>query len=328
MVNQIFVYESDTYCPYSNLAMEEYFLYCIPDNACLLYLWQNNNTVVIGQNQNPFAQCDMNVLRQRQIKIARRLSGGGAVYHDKGNLNYTFIAKKNNYSVSKNLDIVISALQNFGIEAVKGGRNDIEFQQKKISGNAFYNKGDYCYHHGTLLINSNLDMMQQVLKVDTKKWQNKGIDSVRRRVENISSWNKNIIVQDVKEQLKKSFKRAYSDAAEKEIFDIEKKETELLKEKYASCEWIWGKEVPCTLMLQERYFWGDVSIHLDIEGGEIRNAKLFSDSLEVDIFSQIAGLLKARKLTKEGLKPVVKEIADKENSVIVHDVMTLIMNNI
>ena len=148
MVTKLIYIESDQVNPYKNLAVEEYLLLHCEPQECILYLWQNQNTVVIGRNQNAWKECKVESLEENGGHLARRLSGGGAVYHDLGNLNFTFLVNKDEYSLEKQLQVIINAMGRLGLKAEKSGRNDILIDGKKFSGNAFYEQEKHCYHHG------------------------------------------------------------------------------------------------------------------------------------------------------------------------------------
>ena len=147
MVTKLTYIESDQVNPSKNLAVEEYLLLHCEDKECILYLWQNQNTVVIGRNQNAWKECKVTKLEEENGHLARRLSGGGAVYHDLGNLNFTFLVNKDEYSLEKQLQVIINAMGRLGLKAEKSGRNDILIDGKKFSGNAFYEQEKHCYHH-------------------------------------------------------------------------------------------------------------------------------------------------------------------------------------
>ena len=325
MVKRIFFIESDTFNPYKNLAIEEYLMIHVPEDAIILYLWQNENAVVIGQNQNPFTQCNLRNFRKYKANMARRLSGGGAVYHDKGNLNYTFVAQRKNFSIYKNIEIVLSLLDFFCVQAEKNGRNDIEYCKRKISGNAFYNKGECCFHHGTILVDCNLIKMQEILTVDPQKWSNKGIESVRSRVVNISEINHSITVDKIKKQFKNFFRKTYADASIDKLY-INEKEIEKLQQKYQSEEWIWGKDIPCSLEIQDRFVWGDFCACIGVEGDVIKDARIYSDSLVVEIFPKIAQALEGRKWNKNDVKNALLMI-ETENNEIIGDIVRLLIEH-
>ena len=143
MIKKLLIYISEDYNPYENLAKEKLLLDGVTEDEMLLYLWQNKNTVVVGKNQNAYAECPVELLKKEGISLARRLSGGGAVFHDLGNLNFTFISSSENQSTENNLKIIALACKMAGIETSVSGRNDILAMGRKFSGNAFYNSKLY-----------------------------------------------------------------------------------------------------------------------------------------------------------------------------------------
>ena len=177
MINNIAVYESTTYDPYYNLALEKYLLESVTPDTCILYLWQNENTVVIGRNQNPWAECSVSCLEEDHVKLARRLSGGGAVFHDLGNLNFTFLVSEENYDLDRQLSVIEAMCHTFKISAERSGRNDILVEGKKFSGNAFYNSKGRSYHHGTLLVNADMQKMPRYLNPSKAKLAAKDTDT-------------------------------------------------------------------------------------------------------------------------------------------------------
>ena len=195
--------------PYRNLAVERYLLEHTPAGSVTLYLWQNKNTVVIGRNQNPWAECNMTQLRRDGGHLVRRLSGGGAVYHDSGNLNFTFLTDARTYNLARQLEVIIGALKSLGINAEKSGRNDILVDGRKVSGNAFYTSGGKKYHHGTLLIDVKTDEMAKYLTVSPLKLQAKGVSSVKSRVLNLKEVCPSLTVPVLQNALVRSFAEIY-----------------------------------------------------------------------------------------------------------------------
>ncbi|HOV70336.1 MAG TPA: lipoate--protein ligase family protein, partial [Clostridia bacterium] len=154
--------------PHQNLAFEEYLFETADEDTATMYLWTNASTVVIGRNQNPWRECKVELLEKDGGKLSRRTTGGGAVYHDLGNLNFSFIMSKEAYSVQRQLGVIIEAVRSLGIDAEFSGRNDILACGRKFSGNAFAVRKNGALHHGTLLINADMDMLTHYLTVSEK----------------------------------------------------------------------------------------------------------------------------------------------------------------
>ncbi|MGC4020145.1 MAG: lipoate--protein ligase [Muricomes sp.] len=200
MIDEIMYIESGQTDPYENLAVEEYLLNQCKENQCILYLWQNRRTIVIGRNQNAWKECLVEKLENEGGHLVRRLSGGGAVYHDTGNLNFTFLVRKENYDVDRQLEVILKAVRKLGVHAEKSGRNDILAEGKKFSGNAFYEKSGRCYHHGTLMLNVDIGDLSKYLTVSKEKLQSKGVDSVKSRVTNLKEFAPDITLDALKKK--------------------------------------------------------------------------------------------------------------------------------
>lgn len=291
---------SRSYDPWYNLGLEEYFLNNVSDDEIIMYLWQNNNTVVIGKNQNPWKECRLKELEEDGGKLARRLSGGGAVYHDLGNLNFTFIMKNNHYNLENQLNIIISSLKNLGINAEFTGRNDITVSGRKISGNAFYFTDDASLHHGTLLVNSDIDKLSQYLKVSKEKIVSKGIESVKSRVVNLSNINPDITTESLKNSLINTFKTIYGDSNEL-VMDFSNTQVDELYKKYSSWDWLYGETPDFDITMENRFQWGEIEIALKIDGGNISNAKVYSDAMNYHIIESLAESLKGIVFSKKSI---------------------------
>lgn len=327
-VNKCFIIEADDTCPYKNLALEETLLYSVPEDVQVLYLWQNKDSVVIGQNQNPYAECDVDFAQEHSVWIARRMSGGGAVYQDLGNLNYTFLSRKKDYSFARNIKIILSALESLYLPAKVSGRNDILIDSKKISGNAFYHSGDCCLHHGTLLIQTDLQKMEHVLKVDKMKWESKGINSVRSRVENLCFWNKNMTVDKVKAQFKKSFRMAYADANFKTALHIDPEVLNRTEQRYRSEQFIWKREIPADLTLKKHFTWGNVVLLLELSGRKIKQAQIFTDALDIEWINWLKQQLQNQDITKLNAQSLYFKTENLRQRNIVEEVLAFIDQNI
>lgn len=280
MIRGIALYESGSTDPYYNLALEQHLLESAQDR-CILYLWQNENTVVIGRNQNPWKECRTTLLSQEGGHLARRLSGGGAVFHDLGNLNFTFLMPQADYDLDRQLSVIREAVCSLGIPAEKSGRNDILANGRKFSGNAFYKNGRQAYHHGTLLVDADMEKLNRYLSPSKAKLQAKGVDSVRSRVVNLKELEPEITVAALKEALIRSFGQIYG-LPTRQLADeeLDPQRLEALTQRNQSWEWNYGHKLPFTFECEERFPWGSLNIQLQIDRGIIRQAKVYSDAMD------------------------------------------------
>lgn len=322
--------------PYENLALEEYLLLNVMPNEVILYLWQNENTVVIGKNQNCFKECKTDLLKQDGGHIARRLSGGGAVFHDLGNLNFTFLAKQENYDVSRQLDVILNAVNSYTLDAKKTGRNDITIGNMKFSGNAFYKNGDRCYHHGTLLIVVDMQKLSKYLNVSAEKLQSKGVSSVKSRVTNLSEFNPNITIESMKKRLIFSFGEVYAlSPAEIDAVKIEADSAEIkrLCDKFSSDAVIFGNDnkrsiTSCTYEVKRRFEWGDIEILLETNKSKVVSADVYSDSMDFSFVEQLKGALTGCDFSSKALADKIKLIPlhDELSSLMSEDIISLIIS--
>ena len=288
MIQTLTTYESMTTDPYTNLAVEEYLTFHAEPGECILYLWQNAHTVVIGRNQNCWKECRVSELEADGGHLVRRLSGGGAVYHDLGNLNFTFCMRKEDADVDRQLQVIIEAVASFGLTAEKTGRNDIAINGQKFSGNAFFDSKGCYYHHGTLLLNVDTASMSRFLNPSKAKLQSKGVSSVRSRVVNLSSLCPHITVDTMKQAMFTAFSKVYGLPAVPLCADrLEQTDIQKGRERFSSDRWKYGPKIPFTNRLEQRFSWGEVNLDLHVNEGMITKALLSSDSMEADWFSDI-----------------------------------------
>lgn len=293
MIDHAAVYISENTEPYRNIALEEYLMETVPAGTCILYLWQNRNTVVIGRNQNCWKECRVKELEQDGGFLARRLSGGGAVFHDLGNLNFTFLVPKTDYDVDRQLEVILRAVSAAGIDAKKTGRNDIEADGRKFSGNAFYFNGPNAYHHGTLLIAADKEKAMRYLSVSAEKIRSKGVDSVRSRIVNLSELCPGLTVETIKRELVKAFGQVYGCAPRMmEESEIDRNRVEALRAKFASPDWLYGRNMPFQLKFSERFPWGEVEIRLNVQGKRIADADVSSDAMDEAFIARIPACLR------------------------------------
>ncbi len=288
MIHTLSTYQTTSTNPFHNLAIEEYLLHKVEPDECILYLWQNKNTVVIGRNQNSWRECKVEELEKNDGYLVRRLSGGGAVYHDLGNLNFTFLLQKENYDVAKQLQVIVKALETFGITATVSGRNDITVDGKKFSGNAYYHSGNSYYHHGTLLVRSDLDHMSHYLNVSAAKMSTNGVSSVRARVCNLGEINPEITIASLSKALIAALGEVYQGTPQalKEI-DFDQEKISKLEEKFTSWDWRFGRPIHFENECSARFSWGEIQFHFTVSSGLITDAKVFSDAMNTDLISLV-----------------------------------------
>lgn len=329
-IQKIYIIDTGMTDPYRNLALEEYMFDRLGQCEAVMFLWQNDNTVVIGQNQNAWAQCDIRAAREMGTRIARRRSGGGAVYHDMGNLNYTFITPDDPELTARDRSVVLSALRNSGVDAAVTGRNDIEAGGRKISGTAWYSGGGKLCHHGTLLISSDICKMDRVLRVDRSKWEDKGVDSVRSRVVTLNQINSGITVENMKSRLISAFREEYAgavcitaDDAEKITADDPEKFRALVR-RYSSELWIFGTEIKADLTLKRKFLWGLVEIQCRLSGDIIADIRVFSDSLDQEIIQETACRLCELRLCRRDIMEHMRELT--EHSQVADDIVGMLLD--
>jgi lipoate-protein ligase A len=299
---------SSNFDPWYNLALEEFLLKHVRKNEIILYLWQNDNTVVVGKNQNCWRECKCKELELSGGKLARRLSGGGAVYHDLGNLNFTFVMDKELYNLEKQLKVIIEALKKTGIEAEFSGRNDIIVKGKKFSGNAFYSTEKTALHHGTLLINSDFSKLATFLQVSKEKIQSKGVESVQSRVINLREINNSITLEEVIRNLKSSFIKLYGGNGEVKDINPFEEEIDSLYSKYSSWQWRYGGSPNFDISFQKRFSWGEIEICLNCKDGNVVETKVYSDAMDYEIITSISKKLNGIKFEMECIINRIREI--------------------
>lgn len=280
MIRKLTYIESSTTSPFENLAMEEYLLLRCEEDECILYLWQNERTVVIGKNQNPWKECYISRMQDDGVKLVRRLSGGGAVYHDLGNLNFSFILKSENYDVERQTRIIENAIKRPGIRVMCSGRNDILMDGKKVSGNAYFTQGEICCHHGTIMVNVDIEQMDRYLDVPKDKLKAKGINSVRSRVGNLKERLPELTVEEIKGTIRDAFEVMFGIKAYPMDGNRIRKETiDELGKKYVSWEWTYGRKSDFQKSIYNRFIWGSIEVLPQINEGKIMEVEILSDAL-------------------------------------------------
>lgn len=290
MIDSARILVTDRTDPHSNLALEEALMLSLPAGQALLYLWQNRHTVVIGAGQNAWAECRVALLEREGGVLARRSSGGGAVYHDMGNLNFSFIVPRADYDVSRQLRVILRAVRALGVDCQPSGRNDLTAADgRKFSGNAFRLLKDSALHHGTLLVNVDMGLIGRYLNVSADKLKAKGVKSVPSRVVNLSELSSSVTVDATLAAVIEAFCAEYG-AAPVERADGLPVDPELLA-RYGSADWNYGRPPEGDLTLSTRFAWGGVEINAAVEHGALRGVSVFTDAMDETLSQRLGALL-------------------------------------
>ncbi len=298
--------ETGSFDPAYNLAFEEYvFNHFLQGN--ILILWQNDNAVIVGRNQNTAQEIHAEFVERHSIRVIRRNTGGGAVYHDLGNLNYSFITD-DRASRSIFTEPVVQALRNLGLDAVASGRNDILVSGKKVSGTAQQVKNGRILHHGTLLFDSNSAMISGALTPDPEKFKSKSVKSVPSRVGNIRAFLKNDMdMAGFWAYLKQSLGRTEMNAGsltELAIAEIQK----LKQEKYDTWSWNFGHSPAFDRTAKKRFDSGTLQIGLTVKNGIITAIKIYGDFLGLRPVCIIEDALTGCPYRKDALEQALSAI--------------------
>ena len=268
--------------PYYNMAFDEYCLESLPIDEPIFFLWQNRPAVIVGYNQEVNTEVNLDYLKEKGIDLVRRVTGGGAVYHDLENLNYTIVGRSEDLErdYPEYAALMMKALQALGVPATLSGRNDILVDGKKVSGFAKRVCKNRLMVHGTLMYNVDVDVLTHVLNPSTTKLQSKGIASVRSRVTNLCNYLPELSdIQAFKNRLEEILSNNYSDAeyklSEADLANIQ----QLTDEKFATWEWNYGRSPKATLVHSARLACGTVEIHLTLAENRIASCRFGGDFL-------------------------------------------------
>lgn len=299
--------------PRINLAIEEYALKNLDINETYLLFYINEPSIIIGKNQNTLEEINTEYVEKNGIHVVRRLSGGGAVYHDLGNLNFSFITKDDGdsfHNFRKFTEPVVNALRKLGVNAELSGRNDLLAEGKKISGNAQFSTRGRMFSHGTLLFNSEMDHVVSALKVKKDKIESKGIKSIRSRVANISDFlQKKMNIEEFRALLLKSIFHSEEKIPEYVLTNNDwEKIHQLSKERYQNWEWNYGKSPKFNLQHSERFPVGSIDVRLEVNKGIIENSKIYGDFFGVGDVSDIEAALKGCRYEKNEIERTLESI--------------------
>ncbi|WP_414047074.1 lipoate--protein ligase [Macrococcus equi] len=290
-----FIHNNNINDPTINLAMEEYVLKHLPKDDSYFLFYVNEPSIIIGKNQNTFAEINQTYVDEKNIHVVRRISGGGAVYHDLGNLNFSFVTKADDdsfHNFKKFTMPIVEALNKLGVNAEMTGRNDLQVGERKVSGNAMFQSGDRMFSHGTLMLNSDIEEVVRSLTVSEKKLITKGIKSIRSRVANIQEFlDHQITMEEFKQTLLQSI---FDGPVEqyKLSEDDWKKIEQMSEEKYRNYDWNYGKNPKYNYEVKQKFPGGMLELKINVVKGMMDDIKIFGDFFGVGEVSEIETLLK------------------------------------
>lgn len=305
--------ESPSNDPAWNLALEEYvFSYMDPKEEYFM-LWQNHNTVVIGKNQNTIAEINTDYVKEKNITVVRRLSGGGAVYHDMGNLNFSFIAdaqNMNEINFKRFCQPVVQTLVSMGVPAEINGRNDMVIAGRKFSGNAQYTKNDRVLHHGTLLFCSDLGVVSAALNPNKAKLETKGIASVSSRVCNISEFlPAGVTLEQFRNQLTRNIMGTDEPVPYRFTQEDLDKIEQIRQSRYAQWDWNYGFSPRYRIQKECRIEGcGSLQLSMDVEKGCLKDIEFFGDFFDYGNLAELSALLRGCSIQQDHLSRQLQSI--------------------
>lgn len=315
MKTKLFLSESTN--PWFNLSFEEYLVNQVKEDEIYFYLWQNQHTVVIGKHQNPWREVRVAELEAESGKLARRLSGGGAVYHDLGNLNFTFVMHKKHENLPKQLNVILSAVKTLGVNAAFSGRNDILAEGRKFSGNAFYYGKNNYYHHGTVLVDVDMPNLGKYLNVSMKKLESKGVESVKSRVINLKEINPEITVDQIKIALRQAFELEYGALAQGEVHEVSENHAPIEAierfNHYASWEWRFGKSPDFEVTFDEKFSWGEVVLEIRTKNAKASEIQVFSDAMSTQFIDALKATFSKVRFDKTEMMEALNQMVVSES---------------
>ena len=298
---------------YENLARDELILNELAPGQVVLYLYVNAPAVIIGRNQNPYIECDMSKLEADGVRLARRISGGGAVYHDEGNLNYSFIAASDSYDEARQSAVLMNALKHFGIEAEKNGRNDLVLDGRKFGGMAFAQRGMNRLQHGTLLVSGDLNAMPRYLTPSKLKLEAKGVKSVRARVCNLNEFAPALSVEKLKTALYEAYEREYGKVTVYPFGARFVEAREKLTCERASRQWIMGESPSYDAEMEMRVDAGSFRLCFNIKNGKISACRVYSDCLNETLPPKLESSLQGLDFEARAMANAVRSLGEELN---------------
>ena len=318
-----YLYVSTSGDGWRNLAVDEYFLDTLDPDDMMLYFYVNKNAVIIGQGQNPWAECRLAEMDRDGVQLVRRITGGGAVFHDEGNLNFSFIAGEGRYDLERQFGLILNAVRALGIPCEFSGRNDLLADGRKFSGNAFCKRGAIRQHHGTLLISADMTRLQNYLNVDPRKLKPKGVKSVKSRVCNLNEFVPELRRDDMLEALKRAYAAEYGDYTELQTSQLDEAAIAPYYEKQKSDAWRLGVTPRFDLEIENRFPWGGLQMLLTLRHGEVSDISVYSDANDAELPGRVRAALLGAKFGSQPIAEALRAAGGQDMNDIAEYVLTL-----
>ena len=307
MISKLYVTESPSFFAPENLAAEAVLTSAVRPGELILYLWQNEKTVVIGKNQNAWKECRLEALLEDGGTLVRRQSGGGAVFHDLGNLNVSFCVSRVDEDIPRQTRVILRALRSMGVQAERTGRNDLEADGRKFSGHAVFRQGTACCHHATLMLKVDREALENYLRVSPLKLRSRGVESVRARVMNLADRYPNLTIPSLCAALKQALSEEYRLPAEPfprdaRLTEADREQMREMRIRFESWDWTFGRRIPFDLEEQARFPWGEADLQLHIEAGRIRDCRCYTDAMDPLWTEGMEEALKGIRFTPEEIR--------------------------
>ncbi|GHA45445.1 lipoate--protein ligase [Salinimicrobium marinum] len=301
--------------PYFNIATDEFIFKHLKEDCFML--WRNDNAIIVGKHQNTQAEINADYVKEKGIKVVRRLSGGGAVYHDLGNLNFSFTRTGDSYEMvdfERYTKPIIDVLKSLGVDAKFEGRNDLTIEGKKFSGNAEHVVKNKILHHGTLLFSSQMTDVSGALKINPLKYKDRSVKSVPKRVTNISDHLKEkISLEEFTNKVMDHITSTFEDARMYEFTEEDLKKIQQIRdEKYSTWEWNFGKSPDYNFKQGARTKGGTLEMHMNVSQGIIKDVRITGDFFHIKDIEPVERALENTKHEENAIREVLQQFNLKE----------------
>ena len=320
MIEKFYLAYADGSEPGRNLALESTLLDNVLPGEMILYLWQNNNTVLIGRNQNVYREVNLDSIERDGVHLMRRVSGGAAIYHDLGNLNYSFVARDTDFSADRQISIINEAISSLGIPAEIQEKKSIFVDGRKVSGSAYYHLNGASIQQSSILVSCDLDKVMEYIVPDPERFTKRGLAPISTRVANLCDTIPSLTVQEVASAVVKTCEDAFK--TKYELYPMPNRDLiEQKKFMFNSKLWTYGRSIQVDHYCENRFPWGEVRLEFQVENGEVTDARVWSDSAEPSVITDMYKALLGAPFTTKGLTSALRQLEKSQER---DDVISLV----